>query len=128
MHLSDRQSGGMIHVSLPIVVQIEVQQRGSLWYVKGCTVYAAGGVMRPLAIAPEPCCSRRVTIQTAKQIARQELLSTQLETPSKIRWQVVLWFPDRPSISSRQVRAESAHQPHELSHDQSDARELAPTA
>ena len=121
-------SSDMIHGSVQMHVQIEIQQRGSLWYVKGCTVYAATGMMRPIAITAEPCCSRRVTIQTAKQIARQELLSSQLETPRRIRWQVVLWFPERPIISSRPARAESAHQPHEFSNDPSDATELAPTA
>jgi hypothetical protein len=91
-------------------------------------MYAVGGVMRPLAIAAEPYCSRRAAIQTAKQIARQELLSNQLATPTRIRWQVVLWFPERPIVSSRQAHAEFAHQPRELSHEPADATELAPTA
>jgi hypothetical protein len=117
----------MIDSVAPIRVQLEIQQRGGLWHVKGCTVYGDSGQIRPIAIAGEPCYSRRVTIHTAKQVAHQELLATGLQSPSRIRWQVVLWFPERPIIRSRQIRAESAHQPHELSHEHSDRTELVPT-
>lgn len=118
----------MINGVVPIHVQIEIQQRGDLWHVKGCTVYADSGQIRPIDIAAEPCCSRRVTIQTAKQIARQELLPTELHTLRSIRWQVVVWFPERPIIRSKQARTEPVHQPNELSHEQSDRTEFVPTA
>ena len=73
----------------PVQVQIELQQRGAWWYVKGCTAYADDNT-KPVPIVDEPYSSRGAAIQMMKQIAREELLPAELTTRKRIFWRFVL--------------------------------------
>jgi hypothetical protein len=99
--------------SLPtILVQIELQQRGAWWYIKGCTAYAQNNI-KPLPIADEPYPSRGTAIKMMKQIAREELLPAELTMRTRIFWRFVLWFPQNAVRSARHAETASAIHPHE---------------
>ena len=80
-------------------VQIELQQRGAWWYVKGCTAYSANG-KTSISIADEPYPNRGAAIRMMKQIAREELLSVELVRTRRLVWQFVLWLPENPVRAS----------------------------
>jgi hypothetical protein len=86
----------MMNDLLSVHVQIEIQERGSAWHVKGCTAYASNGMMRPIAIPPHQFFSRTAAIQAMKRQAREDLLPILSLLTGHIRWQLVLWFPGRP--------------------------------
>ena len=74
-------------------VQIELQQDGALWYLKGCTAYAADGTKRPIPFVEQAFSSRVEAIKAMKREARQDLSSRDGQTPVRIKWQLVRWLP-----------------------------------
>ena len=88
----------------PIRVQVELQQRGAWWYIKGCTAYAEANIT-PLPIADEPYPSRGTAIQMMKQIAREELLPAEFTTRKRLFWQFVLWPPQNPVRPTRHAES-----------------------
>jgi hypothetical protein len=90
-----------------IRVQVELQQAGGRWQVKGCTAYASDGMQKPLPLMPQYFGSRRAAIRAMKQNARKHLCVDDSET--SIRWQFVLWFTPFPVITHRPCRGDTGH-------------------
>jgi hypothetical protein len=89
-----------------IRVQIELQQRGVWWYIKGCTAYAEDNI-HSLPIADEPYPSHRAAILMMKQMAREELVPAELTPRRRLLWQFVLWPPQNAVRSPRQTETQS---------------------
>jgi len=107
---------------LTIHVQIEIQQMGLTWYVKGCTAYASDGTKWPITVSDQRFCSRGAAIKAMKQKARQDL------SPSDhLLWQLVLWFPDKPISLSGHADNNIVHHPDEPAIECCLVEELAPT-
>lgn len=96
-----KSSGTITPIDLPLseitealtcLVQIELQQNGSLWQLKGCTAYFSNGTKRPIPFPAEGFHSRADAIQVIKRQACQDVTARHREM--YIKWQEVMWDPN----------------------------------
>jgi hypothetical protein len=74
-------------------VQIELQEKGAVWFLKGCTAYVSDGTKRPIRFVEHAFRSRGQAIKAMKRQARQEVSLGDFQTIVRIRWKLVLWPP-----------------------------------
>ena len=75
-------------------VQIELQEKGAVWFLKRCTAYVSDGTKRPIRFVAQAFYSRVEAIKAMKREARQDLSSREGQSAMRIKWQLVLWLPD----------------------------------
>lgn len=75
-------------------VQIELQEKGAVWFLKECTAYVSDGTKRPIRFVEQAFYSRGEAIKAMKHQAPQVAFSGDCQTIVRIRWKLVLWSPD----------------------------------
>ena len=75
-------------------VQIELQEKRAVWFLKGCTAYVSDGTKRPIRFVEQAFYSRGEAIKAMKHQARQDVSSCDFQTIVRIIWKLVLWPPD----------------------------------